>query len=95
MKKTIIVALSILLMLVAFTACNPETEEPAETVSAVLEYFNDNAQKQGEYKANTALAVAADGTYDLEISYADGKYTFKVDGETLASDLAAAETENT
>lgn len=95
MKKTIIVALSILLMLTAFTACNPTTEEDQTVSTAVWEYFNDDAQRQGKYTANTALAVAADGTYDLEISYAEGKYTFKVDGETLANDLAAAETENT
>ena len=89
MKKTVIVALSILLMLTAFTGCNPDNED--QTVStAEWQYYNDDADKSSEYVSVDSVAVAADGEYDLEISFADGKYTFTVDGQTLASNIAPA-----
>ena len=91
MKKTIIVALSILLMLTAFTACNPTTDEDQTVSTAEWQYYNDDQDKSSEYVSVDSVAVAADGKYDLEISFADGKYAFTVDGQTLASDIAPAE----
>ena len=90
MKKTIIVALSILLMLTAFTACNPTTDEDQTVSTAEWQYYNDDQDKSSEYVSVDSVAVAADGKYDLEISFADGKYAFTVDGQTLAKDIAPA-----
>ena len=90
MKKTIIVALSILLMLTAFTACNPTTDEDQTVSTAEWQYYNDDQDKSSEYVSVDSVAVAADGKYDLEISFADGKYAFTVDGQTLANDIAPA-----
>ena len=87
MKKTVIAVLSILLMLAAFTGCDPNNED--QTIStAEWQYYNDDADKSSEYVDVDSVAVAADGEYELEISFADGKYALKVDGMTLKSDIA-------
>ena len=94
MKKTIIVALSILLMLTAFTACNPDNDGETESLStAEWQIFNDGPNKKGSYISIESVPVAIDGEYDLEIAFADGTYTFIVDGQTLAKDIAPEATE--